>query len=245
MFFNTGNMLAVEVSILAALISAVGLLSMAILGDLGSRISPYISAFAVGVLATATLFHLLPEGYAISDRFWDWVMLSFLGFLVMGFVFRVLISGPSFNTDLAFASTSILALGMHSFLDGVLYAVAFQGDAFTGWLTVLGLLVHEFPEGIIIYFLLRNSRLRVVPATIIAFIAASLTTIAGTLVALSFINIAQASLSVMMGITAGAFIYLTLFHLGPHAATSPDHRGYLAAALGVLVSTAAIIFAVH
>ena len=126
-------------------------------------------------------------------------------------------------------------------LDGALYAVAFQGSASTGWLTAMGLLVHEFPEGIIIYFLLRDAHLKIVPATIIAFFAASLTTIIGTVVALNFIQSVQAALPIMMGVTAGAFIYLVISHLGPHAATAPDRRGYLVASLGVFISTLAII----
>ncbi len=241
LFFNSPHILALEVSFLAAFISALGLLSMAAFGDLGSRMSPYISAFAVGVLVTSTLFHLIPEGYSLSPNFWSWLTLSFLFFLVMGVVFRILTSGASINTDLAFASSSIIALGAHSFLDGILYAIAFQGSPATGWLTAMGLLVHEFPEGIIIFFLLRDANLSTVPATIIAFLAACLTTIVGTLVALSFINIAQAALPIMMGVTAGAFIYLIISHLGPHAATAPDRRGYLAASIGVVVGTIAII----
>lgn len=214
---------------------------MAAFGDLGRRYSPYISAFAVGVLVTTTIFHLLPEGYELTSRIWQWVALGFGVFFVMGFLLRILTSGQSLNTDLAFASSSIIALGTHSFLDGILYALAFQGEVFTGWMTVLGLLVHELPEGIIIYYLLRESRLSSLSAFVVAFFAACATTVAGTFAALSFINLASASLAVMMGITAGAFIYIMIFHLAPHAAMAPDRRGYLAASLGVAVSVASLI----
>ena len=48
-------------SLVAACISTVGLVSMAFLGDWGRRNSAYFSAFAVGVLSVAVIFHLLPE----------------------------------------------------------------------------------------------------------------------------------------------------------------------------------------
>lgn len=241
MFSIYENIFAWEASLLAAIISGVGLVSMALFGDLGRRYSPYISAFAVGLLVNTTIFHLIPEGYELTVRIWQWIALGFGVFLLTGFLLRILTSGQSLNTDLAFASSSIFALGTHSFLDGVLYALAFQGEAFTGWVTVLGLLIHELPEGIIIYYLLRESRLNRAWAIIISFIAACLTTLAGTGAALSFLDLASASISVIMGITAGAFIYILIFHLAPHAAKAPDRRGYLAAGLGVLVSMAALL----
>ncbi len=237
--------MALQVSVLAAIISAAGMLSMAVFGDFGQRFSPYISAFAVGVLITTTIFHLIPEGYSYSPAVWQWITFGFLSFLGAGLFLQILTSGKSLNTDLAFASSSILALGVHSFMDGILYATAFQGAVTSGWTTVLGLLVHELPEGIIIFYLLREARLNIFAATIIAFITAGLTTVAGTITALTFIEQTTSSLHIMMGITAGAFIYLMIFHLGPHASTAPDRRGYLAASIGVIVSTITILISHH
>ena len=232
---------ALGASLLAAMISAAGLISMAVFGDLGRRYSPYISAFAVGMLLTATLFHLIPEGYLMSRQIGQWITLGFFGFLGIGLLLRFAASGQSLETDLAFAFSSIIALGTHSLLDGVLYATALQGDADTGWIAVLGLLAHEFPEGVIIYYLLREAQLSPVVSIFTAFVTACVTTVAGTVATLNFLEFFSSSLPPMIGITAGAFLYIMMFHLGPHAATTPHKRGYAAASLGVIVSIAALM----
>lgn len=245
MFLDESNILAIEASLFAAFLSAVGLLSMAAFGDLGRRYSPYISAFAVGALITVTLFHLLPEGYHYSSRILQWVTFGFFFFLGFGLLLRIFTSGQNLNTDLAFAFTSVLALATHSFLDGVLYATAFHGSGSSGWLSVIGLLVHELPEGVIIYYLLRETSMSTFLAIILAFIAACVSTVLGTFTALTTFNMTETSIAMMMGITAGAFIYIMTFHLGPHAVATPNRRGYLAASLGVVTMILAIILEHH
>ncbi|MEL6790310.1 MAG: ZIP family metal transporter [Pseudomonadota bacterium] len=236
-----GTITAIGASLFAAVISGIGLISMALFGDVGRRYSPYISAFAVGVLLTSTLFHLLPEGYLLSDQIWQWVAAGFFGFLGFGLLLRIVTSGQAFETDLTFAFSSAVALGTHSLLDGVLYATAFQGDGVVGWLSVLGLWVHEFPEGVIIYYLLREANLSSGVAMMLAFLTACVSTLVGTVATLSFLDFFSTSLAAMMGITAGAFFYIMIFHLGPHAADTPNKRGYLAASVGVVLTIAAIL----
>jgi zinc transporter ZupT len=40
-------------------------------------------------------------------------------------------------------------VGFHSFIDGVIYSIAFTVSIFTGVLATMGMVLHEFPEGII------------------------------------------------------------------------------------------------
>ncbi len=46
-----------------------------------------------------------------------------------------------------------LWIGLHSFIDGVIYSIAFT-RILTGVLGTMGMVLHEFPEGIITYFVL-------------------------------------------------------------------------------------------
>ncbi len=241
MLIEPGHVAPLQASFLAAIISAAGLLSMAMLGDWGKKFSPAFSAFAVGIMLTATLLHLIPEGLAQSEQLWQWISLGLLAFILSGLFLRLLSSGQSIETDLSFAFSSAFALGTHSLLDGVLYAMAFQGDSFTGWVAAVGLLVHEFPEGVIIFFLLRDANLPRATAFALAFVTACLTTLVGTLGTLHFLDFFAASVPIMTGITIGAFIYVLIFHLGPHASRAPGRQGYLAASAGVLLATLAIV----
>lgn len=42
----------------------------------------------------------------------------------------------------------MLGVGLHSFLDGVIYSVTFNVSVFTGVLAAISMVLHEFPEGI-------------------------------------------------------------------------------------------------
>lgn len=42
-----------------------------------------------------------------------------------------------------------LGIGLHSFIDGVIYSVTFNVEGFTGMLSALGIILHEFTEDII------------------------------------------------------------------------------------------------
>lgn len=234
---------AMTVSALAAAISTAGLLSMAALGDWGKRNSPFFSAFAVGVLLVAVLFHILPQAVSLAPGAWRWMLAGFIGMVMLGFCLRVVPHRRVDSSRIAFGYASILALGAHSFLDGVIYVTSFHEDAFTGGLAALGLLFHEFPEGVIAFFLLREAGQGTLGAIFWAFVAASLTTVGGTVLAAMFIGLAEKpSLSAMLGATAGGLLYIIFFHLAPHASKTPNGRGYSIASIGVVIALMAIIF---
>ncbi|MFQ5562283.1 MAG: ZIP family metal transporter [Parvularculaceae bacterium] len=230
-------------SSIAAAISTAGLLSMAALGDWGRRNSPYFSSFAIGVLLVAVIFHILPQALSLSETAWRWGVAGFFAMTLIGATLRIAPQHRVKGADFAFGYASIIALGAHSFLDGVIYVTSFHEDVFTGGLAALGLLFHEFPEGVIAFFLLREAGMRTFAAIFWAFVAASVTTVAGTLLSAVFIGLAaETPLSAMLGATAGGLIYIIFFHLAPHAAKTPNGRGYPTASIGVVIALLAVIF---
>ena len=229
-------------SLAAAAVSTFGLLSMAALGDWGKRHSAYFSAFAIGVLLVAVLFHLTPESLSYSPRAWRSILGGFFGMLFFGFGLRLLSHNSRYGRGVAIGYASIVALGFHSFVDGLIYEATYHAEVFTGSITTAGLLLHEFPEGVIAYFLARDAGLDSVRSSVWAFIAASLTTVAGAVIASAFIeNVNSLPLGPMLGLAAGGLIYIMVFHLGPHASLTPKKRGYLVASGGIIVALAALI----
>lgn len=226
-------------SVAAALVSTAGLLSMALLGDWGRRNSAYFSAFAIGILIVAVGFHLIPEAIDASLGTWRVIVIGFVTMSLVGIAMRIMAGSRGQDKKLAFGFASIIALGFHSFLDGVIYESSFHEDLFTGWIATVGLLLHEFPEGVIAFFLLRESGLRSSTAGFFAFIAASLTTVFGAVFASFFTT--EIPLATLKGLTAGGLIYIIVFHLGPHARLTPDRRGYAVASFGVVIAIAALI----
>lgn len=229
-------------SLAAAAVSTAGLLSMAALGDWGKRHSAYFSAFAIGVLLVAVLFHLTPESLSYSPTAWRSILGGFFGMLFFGFGLRLLSHNSRNGHGVAIGYASIVALGFHSFVDGLIYEATYHAEVFTGSITTAGLLLHEFPEGVIAYFLARDAGLDRVRSAVWAFIAASLTTVAGAVIASAFIeNVNALPLGPMLGLAAGGLIYIMVFHLGPHASLTPKKRGYLVASGGVAIALAALI----
>lgn len=230
-------------SVAAATVSTIGLLSMAALGDWGKRNSAYFSAFAIGVLLVAVLFHLTPESLSYSRDAWKSILGGFLGMFILGFGVRLLSHNQGNGHGVAIGYASIVALGFHSFVDGLIYEATYHAEVFTGSLATAGLLLHEFPEGVIAYFLARDANLDRVRSIAWAFISASLTTVAGAFVASSFIeNVNELPLGPLLGLTAGGLIYIMVFHLGPHASLTPNRRGYFIASGGVIIALAALMF---
>ncbi|WP_411818292.1 ZIP family metal transporter [Hyphococcus sp. DH-69] len=229
-------------SVIAAAMSAFGIFAMASFGDWAKRNSAYSSSFAVGLLTVGVLFHLIPEAASESQLALLWLAVGFAGMVLIGITVQSIFhSGPE-GAALTFGYASIIALASHSFLDGAIYAASFQDEIFTGWIATSGLLFHEFPEGVIAYALLAQAGLRRGRAILLAMIASALTTIAGTIISLILLDVSgEIPIPAMLGIAAGALIYVLIVHLGPDAAKTPGRRGYDLAMLGVLSGTIAIV----
>lgn len=229
-------------SLIAAAVSTIGILAIAAFGPLVQRNSSYFSAFAVGLLTVAVMFHLLLEALNVSMDAIAWVGTGFMVMALIGMAVHASVNRRGDSAALTFGYASIIALAAHSFLDGVIYNVVFQEERFTGWLTTAGLLFHEFPEGVIAFFLLVEAGLSRGRAILYAFIAAGITTVAGTLTANSIVSLTAAPpLGAMYGSAAGAIIYVLVVHLIPHAARAPGKHGFVGVQMGVIVGTAAVI----
>ncbi len=229
-------------SLVAAGMSTFGIFAMALFSQWAQRNSAYCSAFAVGLLTVGVLFHLIPEAVSLSRMAVTWVAVGFAVMILIAIAVQASVSRRPEGAALTFGYASIIALAAHSFLDGAVYAASFQEEAFTGWLATGGLLFHEFPEGVIAYALLAQAGLPRIRAIILAFAAAAVTTVAGTIAAQSLFGLAaEPPIAAMLGAAAGALIYVLIVHLGPHATRTPNKRGYDIAMFGVAVGTAAII----
>jgi zinc transporter ZupT len=160
----------------------------------------------------------------------------------VGLVLRHIANARGGGHGLAFGYASLIALGFHSFLDGLIYESTFHLQDFSGWLSALGLLLHEFPEGAIAFFLARDAGLGTISSAVWAFGVASATTVVGSLAAAAMIErVTLIPYAELLALAAGALLYVVIFHLGPHARFTPHRRGYLFAGFGVAVALAAIL----
>jgi len=128
-------------------------------------------------------------------------------------------------------------IGLHSFIDGIIYSVTFNVSIFTGVLAAIGMVLHEFPEGIVTFILLERSGFSKRKSAIYAFLAAGLTTPLGTLVSYPFINnISKPTLGILLAVSAGALLYVGASHLLPQVEKENRRYSIISMAVGVLVA---------
>lgn len=233
----------VAASLIAALVSLAGISAILIVGARAHRLSAYLSAFATGFLSVTVLFHLFPEAIDDSPDAWIWTFVAFAVMAALGILIQIFFQRRSEYPSLAFGYVSIIALSFHSLVDGGVYAASFHDEVLTGILAVTGLILHEFPEGIIAYLFLRAAGHNSLQSAVGAFLAAGVSTIFGAVVGTVLISdvLDEPPIGALYGASSGALAYVLLVHLIPHAIRTPRRRGYLAASIGVVIATLAVI----
>ena len=218
---------AVAASLVAALIASLGLASAVMTSGWAERNAPYFTAFAAGVLVTTALT-LLPEAGAATRAA---PFAALLGYLVL------------YGVNLGFKRSSgavlapLAAIGLHSFVDGLEYGILFEHDPYVGILASLGLIAHEFAEGIILYAVLRGAGVRAATALLAAFVGAALTTPLGAIASQPLIGaLGETGIGLLLAGAAGALLYVGATHLPTHM--TREGRGGMIAVylLGVALS---------
>jgi zinc transporter ZupT len=139
--------------------------------------------------------------------------------------------------DYALGLVPMVGIGLHSFIDGIIYSVTFSVSALTGTLVSLGMVLHEFPEGVFTYVLLRKGGFAERAALWAAVLAAALTTPLGMVVSFPIISrIHQSVLAALLALSAGALIYVGASHLLPTAEREPRRYNLLALGVGIVVA---------
>lgn len=148
------------------------------------------------------------------------------------------------TADYAIGLVPMFGIGFHSFIDGVIYSVTFTVSLFTGVLAAVGMVLHEFPEGIVTYVLLIRGGFSERLAFLLAFVAAALTTPLGTAVSQPFISqLGSSLLGALLALSAGALIYVGATHLLPVTEREPRRYSLVALAGGILVALGVIVSA--
>jgi hypothetical protein len=109
------------------------------------RNTTYFACFAAGVLIAVSFMHIVPKSLAMNTA----PAYLCTGYLLMYLINRFLTAYVCDKPE-----TAEYALGL---LDGIVYSISFSVSMFTGTVVALGMVLHEFPEGIVTYALLVKS----------------------------------------------------------------------------------------
>ena len=153
---------------------------------------------------------------------------------------------PEKSGGRALALTPLLAVGLHSFLDGVIYSVTFAASFEAGVYASTSLIIHEFAEGVIAFAILSRHGFRVREALIWAFLAAGATTPLGALVSGVFLTgLGPGVVAALYALSAGLLIYVATGPLMQPLKEEPPLRGVAALGCGVLIAFLLLLLPIH
>jgi len=236
----SGPWIPFAASLLAAAVTTVGLYVIRHCEAWGRRNSTYFACFAAGVLIAVSFLHLIPEALGMNAEAAAYLL---GGYLFMHLFNRFITAHVcDRNPEYAIGLVPLLGIGFHSFLDGIVYSVTFTVSIFTGILASIGMILHEFPEGIITYLLLLRGGGRPKPSLLLAFLAAAASTPLGTAVSYPLISqIGRPLLGALLSVSAGALLYVGATHLLPQAEREHARYSLVALAGGMLVAVGIVV----
>lgn len=232
--------------LIAAAVTTFGLFMVALRGDWSERYSGLFALAAAGLLTTMAFAHLLPEAFALSLNASKWLVAGFFGGLVLNYLVRVLFPEREGSTVPTEAITPIVAIAIHSFIDGIVYSVTFAASFESGVSASLGLILHEFPEGVIAFAILRRHGVSTRNSFMWAFLAAAATTPLGVLVSGPFVyGLGEPVLGALFALSAGLLIYVATGPLMAPLRETPPIRGLSALAVGASIAIGLMLLPFH
>jgi ZIP family zinc transporter len=229
---------AIVFGLAAALVSGLTLLLARRAAGFTRANAPLFAAFAGGVVITIAVIHLIPEAMVMAEGA-PWLVLAGFGF---GFVLHGVVGAgahASGTLTRAGALAPVIAIALHSALDGTVYAVTFAVDPFTGISTATGLIIHEFPEALICFVLLQRAGISDKASLVLAFLASGATTLVAATAAAPFAGgLDEASLGILFALVAGVLLHVGAAHLLHEASEAGAVRGAAAVFAGAGVAAA-------
>jgi ZIP family zinc transporter/zinc and cadmium transporter len=227
-------------SALAALVTAIGIYTIRRFEAWGRKYSIYFVCFAAGVLISVSFLHIIPKSFEMNVNAPAYLLVGFVLLHLLNRFITAFVCERRPDSSYGIGLVPMLGIGFHSFIDGVVYSITFTVSVFTGALAATGMVLHEFPEGIITYLLLLRGGFSEKTSLILAFLSASLTTPLGMLVSYPYVSqIGQPLLGSLLALSSGALVYVGATHLLPQA--EREHRNYSLCALGAGILVAVII----
>ncbi|MBI3984962.1 MAG: ZIP family metal transporter [Candidatus Levybacteria bacterium] len=192
------------------------------------KYSHFLAAFAAGTLLGTVFFDLLPEaveegehvvemGLLEDVNIFFWVLFGILGFFLLErFVHWFHHHQHDYGEELVKPTVPLIVLGdsVHNFIDGVAIGATFLVSIPLGIITSLAVAAHEIPQEIGDFGILLHKGLKRKKVLLINFFSA-LTAVVGALISFVLGERIEATLPILLAITAGFFIYIAASDLIP------------------------------
>lgn len=122
---------------------------------------------------------------------------------------------------------------LHSLVEGVALGLAAQAGGSIGWLSLAAMILHKLPEGFSLATVVLSATGSARTALFAVF-AIGLATVLGSWSALLGAEVALLSHGVILGITAGSFLYVGATEMLPHVLRKGDFVWLVLAGMGLV-----------
>lgn len=200
----------------------------------------HLLAFSSGVLLSISFLHLVPEGLELAGTYSSIAMLLTFVLLFAGENVTMVHACEDFitpTTPQPRAFVPIVAMGalsFHALLDGMAIGIALQRNVFLGSVISIGVILHKFSDGLTLTSLLKASHYQRKHEILWAGILALATPVGAFL---SYFVTGHASdplVGVVLGVTAGSFVYVGAADLLPRLHEAHDRSCLAYLGVGVL-----------
>ena len=196
-------------------------------------------SFAAGALLAVTFLHLVPETLEIAGPLKGGLSILsgyLVFFLLTRFVFHVCPACSATHTEVKFRAITvamIAALSVHSFMDGLaIYSGSLSGTS-SGFLILLAVAFHKFPEGMALSLVALSSGMNRTTAFMIGFAVEAITTVMGGAAGLLLRFSEHSSwVGLVLGHVGGGFIFIVIHALLSEVVKHHPKHTILAAILG-------------
>ena len=205
-----------------SLISFVGILSLFLKEDLLNKAVYYLVAISAGSMMGGAFINLIPEaiGSVKGENGVNNIVLAVLaGFALFFILERVLHwhhchkHGGECPVHM-FTYLNLIGDGFHNFIDGVVIVASFSLSFELGIATTIGVILHEIPQEISDFGVLIYGGFTKTKALVFNFISGILA-VFGAICGFALVNLAQGIMPLLVGLTAGGFIYIAASDLIP------------------------------
>ena len=145
-------------------------------------------SFAAGSLLAAALFHILPESVnllGLPSAVVSALTGYFLFFFINRFVYHICPACAATHTEINFKAltwTMVLALAIHSFMDGLAITSGFLVGTQIGPMVLIAVAYHKLPEGMALTLVALGSGMSRAKAFLLTLALEFFTTLAGGIV---------------------------------------------------------------
>lgn len=201
----------VSVSIVS-IISLIGVITLAVSEDKLKNPLQWLIGLAIGGLFGDAVFHLLPESFEAMGRV---AGLYAVGGFLLFFIFEKVLhwrhshkaTHPSKIEPVGWLN--LFADGLHNLIDGALIAASYMISPATGYATTMAVVLHEIPQELGDYAILREANFSKWGALTWNFVS-GLFAILGMIFAVNFGFSAEAFAVKTLAFTAGGFFYMII-----------------------------------